>query len=64
MASKQARIKQIEKQKPKPTVINPYAAMSDAELVDAVKAILESGEYIPEDMRRKAERILRLDGDK
>jgi hypothetical protein len=47
---------------PKPTIANPYAGMSDAELLDAAKVLLESGEYIPEDTRRLAESVLKNNG--
>jgi hypothetical protein len=57
MTAKQ-RMQRLEKTAPKPTIANPYAEMSDAELLDALKVMLESGEYIPEDTRRLAENVL------
>lgn len=64
MSAKQ-RIQRLEKTAPKPTVINPYAAMTDKELLQATKRIVENADPVTQEDRALLERakdILRNNG--
>jgi len=64
MSAKQ-RIQRLEKTAPKPTEANPYAAMTDKELLQATKRIVENADPVTQEDRALLERakdILRNNG--
>jgi len=64
MSAKQ-RIQRLEKTAPKPTEANPYAGMTDKELLQATKRIVENADPVTQEDRALLERakdILRNNG--
>ncbi len=55
MTTKQ-RITQLEKTAPKPTVKNPYMAMTKKELLQATKSIVENADPVTQEDRALFER--------
>lgn len=49
MATNKNRIERLEKTLPKPRVINSYAAMTDKELLQATRRIVENAEPVAQE---------------
>lgn len=63
--SAKTRIQRLEKTAPKPTVINPYSAMTDKELLQVTKGMVENADPATQEdfaLLERAKDILRNNG--